>query len=91
MSLSTLEIRRSAASLHTRKSPFLSVNRSPLRYGFCAGAKAIRYIVVRRSIEMFPTLLLRKITEKWLMITCSRLYNGWLMSETFCALAGVLG
>ena len=40
---------------------------------------------------MLLTLLLIKITEKWLMIACSRLYNGWLMSRTFCALASVLG
>ena len=40
---------------------------------------------------MLLTLLLIKITEKWLMIACSRLYNGWLMSGTFCALASVLG
>ena len=29
----------------THKSPFLCVNRSPIRYGFRAGAKAIRYTV----------------------------------------------
>ena len=30
---------------HAPKSPFLCVNRIPIRYGFCAGVKAIRYIV----------------------------------------------
>ena len=40
---------------------------------------------------MLLTLFLRKNTEKWLMIVRSRLYNGWLMSGTFCALASVLG
>ena len=46
MWLSTLEI--GAAQLRTvteiaPKSPFLCVNRSPIRYGFRAGAKAVRY------------------------------------------------
>ena len=48
MRLFTLEI--SAAQLRSvteiaPKSPFLRVNRSPIRYGFCASAKAIQYSV----------------------------------------------
>ena len=48
MWLFTLEI--SAAQLRSvteiaPKSPFLRVNRSPIRYGFCASAKAIQYSV----------------------------------------------
>ena len=31
------------------KSPFLCVNKSPIRYGFRAGAKAIRY-----SVNTYP-------------------------------------
>ena len=44
----TLQFRDNAGQLRTvtemaPKSPFLCVNRSPLRYGFHAGAKTIRY------------------------------------------------
>ena len=48
MWLSTLLIRAAQLRSVTEiapKSPFLCVNRSPIRYGFCAGAKAIRYSV----------------------------------------------
>ena len=39
--LSTLEIGKT--QLCAPKSPFLSVNSGPIRYGFRAGEKAIRY------------------------------------------------
>ena len=42
------------------KSPFLCVNRSPIQYGFCAGAKAFRYSVnTFRICDSPPTLLIR--------------------------------
>ena len=42
------------------KSPSLCVNRSPIQYGFCAGAKAFRYSVnTFRICESPPTLLIR--------------------------------
>ena len=48
MSLSTLEIGaeqfRSVTEI-VLKSPFLCVNRSPIRYGLRAGTKVIRYRV----------------------------------------------
>ena len=55
---------RGAASLRYRKrakSPFLCVNRNPVRNGFCAGVKAIRFCVniasdsARRKTEYPPT------------------------------------
>ena len=44
-----LRDRRDTASLVTEtapKSPFLCANRSPVRYGFCAGANSVRYSVI---------------------------------------------
>ena len=35
------------------KSPFLCVNKSPIRYGFCAGARSFRYSVVIAQDECF--------------------------------------
>ena len=52
MWLFTLRDPRGAASLVTEiapKSPFLLVNRSLIRYGFCAGGKAIGFCVNKRQ------------------------------------------
>ena len=35
------------------------------------------------------SLLLRKITEKQLMMARFRFYNGWLMSGTFCSICAL--
>ena len=52
------------------KSRFLCVNRSPIRYGFRAGAEANQHSVTL-ALVYFVLLLLVKGTQYWLIIKLS--------------------
>ena len=63
MWLSTLKIAAaqllSAVTEIAPKSPFLCMYRSPMRYGFCGGAKAIQYAVNMAEIVVLFVIELK--------------------------------
>ena len=93
MWLSTLEIRTAqlgSITETTPKAPFLYLNRSPLRYGFRTGTKAIRYVVTwaEYRLEHLWTEVLRCVKVNPLLIDLGSLpfvhKFRWKLSVKWC-------
>ena len=65
------------------ESPFLCVNKSPIRYGFNAGAKAIRYgMNIAQLNRTYPCVI--QNNRKWFMIDSRHEVYDQLIQSYLC-------